>query len=93
MGEVSVSERYFAEMNIETYLEYITHERLTSMPHRGSRWDKVLKAAEYFGLQISAYGEMIEKFVPHSKEAVDVALANCRLLLEVSPSIQVVSIQ
>ena len=73
----------FSHMNIESFLEYITHERLTNMPHRGSRWDKVLKSAEYFALQISAYGETVEKFVMDSKEAVDLALGNCYLLLEV----------
>ena len=78
-----VKHTLFSRMNIESFLEYITHERLTNMPHRGSKWDKVLKSAEYFALQISAYGEMVEKFVIESKEAVDLALGNCYLLLEV----------
>lgn len=28
--------------SIDDFLDYVAAERLTSMPHRGSRWDKVL---------------------------------------------------
>ena len=78
-----VDDGFFGHMNIESFLEYITHERLTNMPHRGSRWDKVLKSAEFFAIQINMFSESAEKFIDSSKMAADVALGNCRLLLEV----------
>lgn len=30
-------------LTIESFLQFIERQRLTHMPHRGSRWDKVLK--------------------------------------------------
>ena len=30
-------------LTIEGFLQFIERQRLTYMPHRGSRWDKVLK--------------------------------------------------
>ena len=30
-------------LTIEGFLQFIERQRLTHMPHRGSRWDKVLK--------------------------------------------------
>ncbi|KAL8713127.1 MAG: hypothetical protein Q9220_002648 [cf. Caloplaca sp. 1 TL-2023] len=46
-----VDEHYIQTLTIEEVLEYIEHQRLTHMPHRGSHWDKVLKWAEFFALQ------------------------------------------
>ena len=91
--ELGIENRFFERMNIESFLEYITHERLTNMPHRGSRWDKVLKSAEYFGLQISAFGETVEKFVHEGKQASDDTLGYCRLLLEVRPPLHYAQVQ
>ena len=79
-------EHYIKSTTIESFLEFITKERLTRVPHRGSLWDRVLKYAEYFALQISAYGESIGKFAPKSKSGSQLALANCRLLLELGPN-------
>lgn len=64
-----VDEHYIHSMTIDGFLEYIERQRLTYMPHRGSRWDKVLKWAEFFGLQISGYAKTVESFVPDSKLA------------------------
>ena len=78
-----VDEHYINNMTIDGFLEYIERQRLTHMPHRGSRWDKVLKWAEFFGLQISGYAKAVEAFVPDSKLAAKLIWAACRTLLEV----------
>ena len=80
-----VDEHYIHNMTIDGFLEYIERQRLTYMPHRGSRWDKVLKWAEFFGLQISGYAKTVESFVPDSKLAAKLIWAASRTLLEVRP--------
>lgn len=80
-----VDEHYIHSMTIDGFLEYIERQRLTYMPHRGSRWDKVLKWAEFFGLQISGYAKTVESFVPDSKLAAKLIWAASRTLLEVRP--------
>jgi hypothetical protein len=79
-----VNERYIDSMTMEHFLEYIESERLTNMPQRGSRWDKVLKWAEFFALQISGYENTVSSFIPHSKGAAKLIWASCRVLVEVS---------
>ena len=56
-------------MTIETFSDYIARERLSSMPHRGSLWDRVLRWAEFYALQIDNYAKKIESFVPESQYA------------------------
>ena len=79
-----VDDDYIQIMTIDGFLEYIERQRLTYMPHRGSRRDKVLKWAEFFGLQVSAYAKAIESFVPASQSAAKLIWAASRTLLEVS---------
>ena len=79
-----VDEHYIDSITVESFLEYIEHERLTYMPQRGSRWDKVLKWAEFFALQISGYEKAVGSFVPDSKAAARLIWASCRVLVEVS---------
>jgi hypothetical protein len=43
---------YFESVNLESYLEFIADQRLIHMPRKSSQLDRVLKAAEFFGLQI-----------------------------------------
>src|SRR3984957_1274458 len=78
-----VDEHYFKSVNLESYLEFIADQRLIHMPRKGSQWDRVLKAAEFFGLQIYSFGSAVSHFVEESKGASFAALASCRLLLEV----------
>jgi hypothetical protein len=56
-------------MNIAKFSDYIARERLSSMPHRGSLWDRVLRWAEFYALQIDDYAKKIESFVPESQYA------------------------
>ena len=80
---VNVDDRFINEMSIEAFIDFLNKARLTSMPHRGSRWDKALRSAEYFALQISSYAEILDQFAPGSHSGVNVGLASCCLLLQV----------
>ncbi|KIH86404.1 hypothetical protein SPBR_08725 [Sporothrix brasiliensis 5110] len=71
------------QADLETYLQYIADERLIHMPRKGSDWDRVLRTAQFFGLQIWRFGEKVGKFAPESRAAAGSALASCHLLLEV----------
>nr|WOD46145.1 hypothetical protein [Trichoderma atroviride] len=50
-------------ITLDYYLEYISNERLRRMPGRGSAWDRVLHAAQFFGLHISDFGDKINAFI------------------------------
>lgn len=78
-----VDESFIHDMSIERFLDYVERQRLTYMPHRGSRWDKVLKWTEYFALQTSGYAKAVESFVPDSGIAAKLIWTACRALLEV----------
>ena len=78
-----VDDHYIGMMTIDGFLEHIERQRLTHMPHRGNRWDKVLKWAEYFGLQVSEYARAVESFVPDSQTAAKLIWAASCTLLEV----------
>lgn len=75
---------FFDAVTLETFLEHISTERLVSMPHEGSHWDKTLKGAEFFALQLNAYAEKLDEFVSGTQNGVKTALASCLLLLDVS---------
>lgn len=79
-----VDESFIHSMSIEAFLDYVERQRLTHMPHRGSRWDKVLKWTEYFALQISGYSKAVESFVTDSNIAAKLIWTSCRALLEVN---------
>lgn len=81
--ELDVDRDYFERIDLDAYLEFIAEERLIHMPHKGSGWDRILKAAEYFGLQIDTFANSVSAFVSESKLASETALASCQLLLEV----------
>ena len=79
-----VNESLIQNMSIEGFLEYVERQRLTHMPHRGSRWDRVLKWTEYFALQISGYTKAVESFMRDSNFAAKLIWTSCRALLEVN---------
>ena len=81
-----VDESFIHNMSIERFLDYVERQRLTFMPHRGNYFDKVLKCAEYFALQISGYAKAVESFVPDSNIAARLIWTACRALLEVISS-------
>jgi hypothetical protein len=75
-------------MTVESFLKYTEHQRLTHMPRRGSRWDRVLTKAEFFALQISRYQKAVHSFVPDSRNAAKMIWAAARVLIEVSPTME-----
>ncbi|KAH8670231.1 hypothetical protein BGZ60DRAFT_375664 [Tricladium varicosporioides] len=80
-----VNENYLESIALETFVDYIESQRLTHMPRQGSRWDKVLKWAEFFALQISRYAAAVESFIPESHAASHLICAACRILVELGP--------
>ncbi|KAL8632383.1 hypothetical protein Q9189_001860 [Teloschistes chrysophthalmus] len=80
-----VEESDIYEIPIDGFLDFIERQRLTHMPHQGSHWDKVLKWAEFFALQISGYATALESFVPESKTAARLIWTASLSLLSLGP--------
>jgi hypothetical protein len=81
----SSSEAFLHSCNsVETFFDYVAGIRLREMPHHSSRWDKVLKWAEFFAAQVFAYSEEVSQFADYSHEAAQIIWASSRSLLEVS---------
>lgn len=62
--------------------EWIRNERLTTLPHKGGSWDRVLISAHHFAEQVCSLGEAIESFAPESGVASNLVFGQCLLLLE-----------
>jgi hypothetical protein len=77
------SETFFKNLDLESYLEYISDERLIHMPRRGSDWDRVLRAAQVFGFQLWRFGVGVSQFCPGTEETSKTALGSTQILLEV----------
>lgn len=50
------------DFTLTWYLQYISDERLIRMPDRDNAWDRVLNAAQYFGLHIAQFGDRVDAF-------------------------------
>lgn len=61
---------------------WISNERLTRLPHKGSSWDRVLISAQHSADQINRLGLEIESFAPDSFAASNLVFGQCLLLLE-----------
>jgi RecG-like helicase len=73
---------------VERFFDIVATIRLLQIPHRGSRWDKVLKWAEFFAGQVSAFADEIATFTtPHEQKAATIIWASCRTLLEVCATV------
>lgn len=64
--------------------DWIKHERMTNLPHKGGSWDRVLISAHYFAAQVSRLSEAIEPFTPGCEAASNLVYGQCLLLLDVS---------
>lgn len=69
------------------FLDFIATERLRSMPHKGSKWDKVLKWAEGYSRKVDTYSHAISGFAPHCWESARLVWGCCRWLLRVRQSL------
>lgn len=65
-------------------IEAIRNERLATLPHKGSRWDRVLIRAQYFAEQLHHFDVAIQGFALDSSAAAELGYGHARLLLEVS---------
>jgi len=90
----SLKKRSLAELGVGAYqsigdvsyvsfLEWIRSERLTTLPHKGSRWDKVLIRALYFAEQLHNFEQAIQPFAQDSSYAASIGYGHAQLLLEV----------
>lgn len=82
-----VKEDDFRLVNLRFYLDFISDERLYHMPARGSSWDRVLTAAEYFGVQMDEFTSHVSDFICDHDYVCNTALASCYLLLQVSKTV------
>lgn len=64
-------------------VEWIRNERLATIPHKGSKWDKVLIRALYFAEQLHGFESAIQGFALESNAAAQLGYGHARLLLEV----------
>jgi len=64
------------------FLEWIRSERLTTLPHKGSRWDKTLTRALYFAEQLHKFDQAVQSFALDSSAAGAVAYGHAQLLLQ-----------
>ncbi|KAI0871775.1 hypothetical protein GGS24DRAFT_509450 [Hypoxylon argillaceum] len=62
--------------------DWIKHERMTNLPHKGGSWDRVLISAHYFAAQVSRLSEAIESFTPGCEAASNLVYGQCLLLLD-----------
>ncbi|KAG9386878.1 hypothetical protein A1F94_003628 [Pyrenophora tritici-repentis] len=73
-----------SDVSYVSFLEWIRSERLTTLPHKGSRWDKVLIRALYFAEQLHNFEQAIQPFAQDSSYAASVGYGHAQLLLELS---------
>jgi hypothetical protein len=66
------------------FIEAIRSERLATLPHKGSRWDRVLIRAQYFAEKLHHFDVAIQSFALDSNVAAELGYGHARLLLEVS---------
>lgn len=69
--------------SLDSFLDFVASDRLRRVPHRGSRWDKILRWAEYFAIQISILHETVGSFAPNSTETARLIWQSCQTLLQV----------
>lgn len=68
---------------IEQFFDFVAGIRLRQVPHHSSTWDKVLKWAEFFAVQVYGYSEETSQFATYSDRAASIIWACCRSLLKV----------
>ncbi|KAH7137970.1 NACHT domain-containing protein [Dendryphion nanum] len=71
-----------ADVSFVKLLEWIQSERLTTLPHKGSRWDRVLIRALYFAEQLHKFDTAIQGFALDSHAAATLGHGHAQLLLE-----------
>lgn len=79
----SSAEQFFAScQSVEAFFDAIARIRLHQMPHDGSRWDKVLKWAEFFAAQVQSYSDEVSKFADYAEQAASLIWAASLSLIQ-----------
>lgn len=73
-----------SDVSYVKFLEWVRAERLTSLPHKGSRWDKVLIRSTYFAEQLHNFDQAIQNFALDSSSAASIGFGHAQLLLELT---------
>ncbi|KAF2130419.1 hypothetical protein P153DRAFT_314293 [Dothidotthia symphoricarpi CBS 119687] len=71
-----------SDVSYVKFLEWIRSERLTTLPHKGSRWDKVLIRGLYFAEQLHNFEQVIQNFAVDSSVAAAIGYGHAQLLLD-----------
>lgn len=80
----SSSEQFLGScQSVETFFDAIAAIRLRQMPHHSSRWDKVLKWAEFFAAQVQGYAEEVSQFAEYANQAARIIWASSLSLIKV----------
>lgn len=84
MAELGVGvHQTISDVSFVSFLEWIRSERLTTLPHKGSRWDRVLIRALYFAEQLHNFDLAIQGFALDSSVAAALGYGHAQLLLGV----------
>lgn len=79
----SSSEQFFTSCrSVEAFFDAVAGIRLHQMPHDTSRWDKVLKWAEFFAAQVQGFSEEISKFADYADQAASLIWAGSLSLIQ-----------
>lgn len=76
-AEVSLSQ------NIEQFLDYVAANRLKHMPHKGSKWDKILQRSVAFASQLRLFVDVVSVTILDSAQASEMVYSCIHALLEV----------
>lgn len=80
----SSSEQFLTScQSVETFFDFVAGIRLRQMPHHSSRWDKILKWAEFFAAQVYGYSDEVSHFADYAEQAAQIIWASCLSLLKV----------
>lgn len=80
----SSSEQYLSSCeSVEVFFDIIARIRLHQMPHHGSRWDKVLKWAEFFATQVQIHSEVVSQFADYANKAARIIWSSSLSLIKV----------
>ena len=71
---------------VEGFLDFVASLRLRYMPHKGSKWDRVLQWAEFFASSVANYESCLQGSVIYSQDLSRSIWSSCRILLELGSS-------
>lgn len=82
----SSSEKFLTScQSVETFFDEIAGIRLRQMPHHSSRWDKVLKWAEFFAAQVQGYSDEVSQFADYADQAARIIWASSLSIIKLGP--------